>query len=209
VATERLRGAARRLIGRGWRGRGNASIERRLDATKRFFRAPNSSASGAIRINLRGREPRGRVSPGRDYDDVCARLSRELLALVNLETGRPAVREVVPTADLFDGPALARMPDLFVEWDRDQPIRSLASPTIGRLDGYSPSPRPGDHIRDGFLIARGPSITPGRLDAPIESTDVAPTLCALLGVELAGTGTPISAILTATGTPRPSLRSAN
>jgi predicted AlkP superfamily phosphohydrolase/phosphomutase len=201
VAQERLRRAGRRLTLRGHRrGPASADVERLLDGTKRFYRAPNSSTSGAIRINLRGREPTGRVSPERDYDEVCERLSHELLALVNLETGRPAVRAVVRTADLFDGPALARMPDLFVEWDRDQPIRSLASPTIGRLDGRPASSRSGDHFRDGFLVARGPSIRPGRLGAPIESTDVAPTLCALLAVELPGTGTPVTAIAAATGT---------
>jgi predicted AlkP superfamily phosphohydrolase/phosphomutase len=192
VARERLRRGIRRLLLRA-RPPARAAMQRQLDGSRRFVRAPNSSTDGAIRLNVRGREPAGRVSAGAEFDDVCAALERELLALVNVETGEPAVRAVWRATEEFDGPAVRQMPDLFVEWNRSKPIYSLESEHIGRIDGGPGSPRSGDHYRDGLIAVRGPSIAAGRFD-PIASSDVASTLCALVGVDFPA-GTPASTLM--------------
>jgi predicted AlkP superfamily phosphohydrolase/phosphomutase len=152
-----------------------------LDGSRPFFRAPNASLCTAIRINLEGRESAGVVAPGREYEEVCNALETELLALVNVETGKPAVHRVLRPAELFDGPNVAFMPDLLVEWHQDDPIRSLASPTVGRLDGEAERHRTGDHRRDGLLLRRQPTVTP-RTEDIVDSRDLAPTIRALLDV---------------------------
>lgn len=192
IARERLRRVIRRLTLRV-RPRVRDNVERQLDGSRRFVRAPNSSTTGAIRLNVRGREPAGRIAPGAAFDECCAALERELLALVNVDTGEPAVLEVTRAADQFEGPALRQLPDLFVEWNRSSPIYSLESDTLGRIDGGPGSPRSGDHYRDGLIAVRGPSIVAGRFD-PIESRDIASTLCALVGVDFPA-GTPVSVLM--------------
>jgi len=198
VARERLRRTIRRTVRRfmrRMRPRTRANIQRQLDGSRRFVRAPNSSTDGAIRLNVRGREPAGRIASGAEFDECCAALERELLALVNTETGEPAVLKVTRAAEQFDGPALRQMPDLFVEWNRSLPIYSLESTSLGRIDGGPGSPRSGDHYRDGLIAVSGPSIVAGRFD-PIESSDIAATLCALVGIDFPA-GNPVPALVPA------------
>ncbi|MGH8983180.1 MAG: alkaline phosphatase family protein [Acidimicrobiia bacterium] len=155
-----------------------------LDGSRAFFRAPNAGLCGAIRLNVIGREPAGLVAPGPEYEELCSALETELLTLVNVETGKPAVRQVLRPAELFEGPKVAQMPDLLVEWYQESPIRSLASPTVGQVDGAFQGHRTGDHRRDGLLLRRGPTMTP-RAEDVVDSRDLASTICALLDVPLA------------------------
>ena len=53
---------------------------RREYAGRRFFAIPNNDIYGAIRLNLAGREPRGRVRKD-EVERVCAELERELRSL--------------------------------------------------------------------------------------------------------------------------------
>jgi predicted AlkP superfamily phosphohydrolase/phosphomutase len=152
-----------------------------LDGSRPFVRAPNAGLCGAIRVNVVGREPAGLVEPGREYEELCAALEAEILTWVNVETGKPAVRGVLRPAQLFEGPEVAQMPDLLVEWQRESPIRSLASPTVGQVDGEYAGHRTGDHRRDGLLLRRGPTMTPPGEDA-VDARDLAATICALLAV---------------------------
>ena len=40
--------------------------------------------------------------------------------------------------------------------------------------------RTGEHEPDGFFVATGPAIEPGKLAQPVSLLDFAPTICALL-----------------------------
>jgi hypothetical protein len=83
----------------------------------RAFAVPSNNMTGAIRINLRGREPEGVVEPGAEYEAFRREIAAALTVLENPETGRPAVRWVARVEELYEGPRLRDMPDLFVEWD--------------------------------------------------------------------------------------------
>lgn len=162
---------------------------------RKCFTLPNNDVYGAIRINLVGREPQGKVQPGAEYDDFCATLTHDLLDLVNVETGQPLVRRVVHTAEQFQGEYLDELPDLMVEWNRDAPIRKVSSPKIGILEKTFPGVRTGDHKPEGLFFAFGPHIQPGHVD-PVSVMDFAPTIAAMLDVPLPGVdGQPIVAIL--------------
>ena len=155
-----------------------------LDGSRAFFRAPNAALCAAIRVNVAGREPAGTVAPGQEYEELCSALTTEFLSLVNVESGEPAVRRVLRPADIFDGPAVGQMPDLLVEWRQEHPIRSIVSPTIGRLDGSYSGHRTGDHRRDGMLLRRGPTASASTLTT-IDAREIAPAVHALLDVPFA------------------------
>lgn len=150
------------------------------------FAVPTNANCAGIRLNVVGREPTGILLPGPATDDFCARLIRDLHELVDPASGRPLVKEVLRAAELFPGEHASELPDLLVRWHRDGPITGAASDRIGeiRRDDQS-TRRTGDHRPEGFFFARGPGIDPGLRSAPVHAEDFAPTIAALLGVELA------------------------
>jgi predicted AlkP superfamily phosphohydrolase/phosphomutase len=155
------------------------SIDR---STRRWFQAPNNFKIGAVWLNLAGREPAGRV-PAAEYDDACAWLAGELLQVVNVDTGEPAVQQVWRCDDLYGPEGRDVLPDLFVEWNVRRPIEAVYSPTIGIVRSSEPGWRTGVHREDGELIAWGPGIGPGMVGW-IGTQDIAPTIAAALGVTL-------------------------
>ena len=155
-----------------------------VDGSRRFFRIPNNELFAAVRLNLVGREPRGRVRPGTEADELLCWLSDELLHLIEPDTGRPLVRRVLRVDGLFEGPRRDLLPDLLVDWERSTPITAVSSPTIGVVRGSYNGIRTGDHRPNGQLLMCGPGVRPGDLGRPVDSIDIAPTLCAWLAVEL-------------------------
>lgn len=145
-----------------------------------------------IRFNLRGREPRGIVAPGREADALREELTRALLALTN-GSGEPVVRKVHATAELHQGPRLHELPDLLVEWRMDPPLGTTAvgsgegarcearSSVVGAVVRENRYCRTGEHRPEGFLVAAGPGVEPGQVEGVISSLDLAPTFAAVLG----------------------------
>jgi len=169
---------------------------------RRAFVVPHADINGAIRINLVGREPNGLVRAGAEYDEFCERLTRELYAIVNDETGGPVVRNIRRMREFHPGPFCEDVDDLVVEWNREAPIRSMSSPGIGTLRAGQPVARTGDHRPDCLFVIRGTGIRQGEIDHPFAVTDIAPTLCFLLGVSTDDMeGTPIELGGQAAGSP--------
>jgi predicted AlkP superfamily phosphohydrolase/phosphomutase len=200
-----LRRALRPLRGRVRASLANAVSHPEL-ASLPCFSVPNNDVYGGIRVNLAGREPQGRIRPGAEYDAFCDTLTSDLLAFVNLETGRPLVRRVLRSSEVYEGERLQDLPDLMVEWDRDSPVSAISSPKTGTIRGKFPGIRTGDHKPEGMVFAMGPGIRPGRLPRPISITEFAPTIAARLGVrltnvdaapvpELAGSGSPAGVVV--------------
>jgi predicted AlkP superfamily phosphohydrolase/phosphomutase len=153
-------------------------------AGRRFFTVPNNDAYGAIRINLVGREPGGRVQPGDEFEQVCAMLDADLRALVNLDTGAPAVRRVLRTQELYRGPLVDHLPDLMVEWNHQSPISRVHSEKTGEITGQYTKCRTGDHSPHGIFAATGPAVVPGPVKEPVSVVDFGPTIADRLGMTL-------------------------
>ncbi len=146
----------------------------------RAFCIPNDY-NGAVRINLKGREPNGIVEPGKEYDALCNELVRELSELVNTDTGKKAVSEVLRIDELCQGENIWDLPDLIVKWAGDAPIKALYSPRIGTVTGENPERRTGAHRPYGFLVASGKNIIQGKTVEGASIMDIAPTILYLLG----------------------------
>jgi predicted AlkP superfamily phosphohydrolase/phosphomutase len=135
---------------------------------------------GRVRINLRGREREGVVSP-EHYAVVCDEVETILRACRNPRTGHPVVRDVarVRAPELLgpDGPSA----DLVVTWT-DCPD-AIEHPEAGVV-GPFPYGRTGAHAPGGFLLAAGPGIAPGP-SGPMPATVLAPTILGLLGTKAA------------------------
>lgn len=153
-------------------------------ADSRAFLLPGDNSS-LIRINLAGREPKGKVAPGAEYDRLCAELIEAFSELVDPATGQRAVHEVVKIRERLSGEAIDQLPDLAVVWaDTPVPITALQSPRIGRVELSEYNKRPGGHRHEGFLIAAGPQFAAGRALPTADLTDFAPTVLELFGLPL-------------------------
>lgn len=134
---------------------------------------------GHVRINLKGREPRGIVTAGREYEALCDEIAAALERLTDPSTGRPAVRSVVRADEAFPGPRRDYLPDLIVLWEADAPIVGVESPATGAIAGHSPDGRPGTHRAPGFLVRYDPSAPRG--DPPAHVCGLAPELLRRFG----------------------------
>ena len=164
-------------------------------AHRKAFQLGHNEISGAIRINLKGREPAGRIRPGRELEKFCANLSQDLLDLIDPNTGNSIVQQVIRTDTLFDGEHRDCLPDLLVEWRRDAPITAVASARIGEIRTKAPQYRTGNHTVDGIYFAQGPLIVANQNPHPASLMDVGPTIAALLNTPLPNVeGKPIAAL---------------
>ena len=140
-----------------------------------------SDFNGAIRINLKGREPEGVVEPGEEYESLCEELIHEFSQLINIDTGKKAASEVLRVNQVHKGEYIGELPDIVVKWAGDAPIRGLYSPRIGTVTGENHHERPGAHRPYGFLIAAGKHIAQGRAVEGASIMDIAPTILYLMG----------------------------
>lgn len=154
-------------------------------ATRAVY-VPNNTI-GAIRLNLKGREPFGCVEPGADAAQVMRTLRAALLALTQPSSGQPIISEVV-TADEVFGPAHhPDVPDLIVRFRQDLGLLDTCeSAAAGRVHvpvGSRWGRRTGDHSPRSAVWMSGDGCTPGAVCEPGTLLDVAPTILQALGCE--------------------------
>lgn len=181
----RLPGWAHRTKRRWLRrlGRRLAPGDHVLDSSKRFFPVEVYPTFAGIRLNLAGREPRGRVPEG-DAEVMLDLLEREIRLLTETSTGRPLVRSVRRARDVHPHERDVGLPDLLVEWDvADLHVNGLSSPSLGDLVYASSERRSGNHLPDGRLVlALADEPEEELLGNEIAAHDVAPLVVRLLGL---------------------------
>jgi len=136
---------------------------------------------GYIRINLKGREPRGIVEPGAEYDSVCAEITSALKRLVDPSTSAPIVREVFRGDEIFAGPQRPRFPDLVVSWQDGPQLHEARAEALGRNNGCAADHRSGNHRPEGFAIFYGPGVKKAQT-AKGHITNIAPTILEYFGL---------------------------
>jgi predicted AlkP superfamily phosphohydrolase/phosphomutase len=137
--------------------------------------------TGQFRVNLRGREPAGIVEPGRDYAELLDRVEKDLLALRDPMTGRPAIKAVRKTAEMFGGDPPGSLPDIFAEWaDAGHFMEEIHHPKAVLRQTPCEFHRSTDHSQFGFLAAAGPCITARGKLPDVSPLDLAPTVASHL-----------------------------
>jgi predicted AlkP superfamily phosphohydrolase/phosphomutase len=154
--------------------------KRLAGSTSAFVACGFTGHVGAIRLGISGRDPRGCISPDA-VPEVVGRLTNELAALVNDDTGTPAVRSVRTRADAFPGVDDDSLPDLFVDWNGEHVIRSVSSAAIGTVTAGQ-GPRTGYHTPDGIVLVCAPGVEPGAR-APIDPAVFTPMVATMLGLD--------------------------
>jgi predicted AlkP superfamily phosphohydrolase/phosphomutase len=166
-----------------------ARLETRgTDWTKtRAFVVPSGDC-GYVRLNLSGRERDGIVEP-KEADRLLEKIACGLRTFCDPD-GKPAIKKIEFTSSSLGlETPFHPFPDLIVHWSEHPPPgpAGVSSPQFGEIEpsGWG-SGRTGEH-RDGAwaLIVPGSSKlkTPTK---PPHILDIAPTVCAVLGVDTNG-----------------------
>lgn len=149
-----------------------------------------SDLSGFLRLNLRGREAEGLVTPGAGAQALDNELIECFSGIEDLE-GRRIVAEIERTDDSIAATDRFRryLPDLLLLWDRVS-----ASDTAGlRLNGRViarweasrrfESGRSGNHITEGWFAAIGPGLSDRNDPTPYDISAIVPSVYRWLGLE--------------------------
>ncbi|HEY7003724.1 MAG TPA: hypothetical protein VH281_05540 [Gaiellaceae bacterium] len=183
VARTVLRGRTRETLQRA-----AGSLPAPLGSSDTRAIALMNSPCGAIRLNVRGRDPFGAIDPGAEYDAACDELVEELHALVDESTGEPAVRQVVVARRRYGEELHPNIPDLLVQFETDAgPIETVTSARAGTISvpvRTASLPRSGDHTTHSRLFVAGPGIAPRPLAREGNVVDIAPTILRLLDVDV-------------------------
>jgi hypothetical protein len=143
---------------------------------------------GAVRLNLKGREPFGQVKPGDEAEALVREIRAELLALKDPKSRKPIVEKVITAKEVFGPDHHPDVPDLMVVFRTDGgPIEAGYSDRVGLIEApiYHPNiPRSGDHTVESRLWITGPGIPAGQRLPAANVLDIAPTVLRLLKVPL-------------------------
>jgi predicted AlkP superfamily phosphohydrolase/phosphomutase len=139
---------------------------------------------GQIYVNLRGREPQGIVEPGAEYERVVGQIIDHVNEMTDPRTGERIPVDVYRRDEVYSGDHLDLMPDV-VFLPRDLKRMPFGEYEFGshRLIGPARSIS-GTHRMNGILMLWGAGIAPGRKLDGGHIVDVAPTVLALMGLEI-------------------------
>jgi predicted AlkP superfamily phosphohydrolase/phosphomutase len=148
-----------------------------------------------LRVNVKGRQPKGIVEPGRAYEEVRDRLIQELEAWRHPETGERLIEKAYRREEVYSGECLEEAADVIPKWALHRGYNygfrlSAKAPDgawIARIDPRDPKgpffPRKFSSHRDhAILAARGPGLPAGTTLEGVRIIDLAPTLLSWLGV---------------------------
>jgi len=147
----------------------------------------SNNRCGAIRLNIKGREPHGCVEAGNDARTLMHALKRELSALRDPASGEPIMAEVFTADERFGANHHADVPDIICVFRTDLGmLENCESPAVGHVHApiYHPhAPRSGDHTSHSQCWASGAGIGPGAGPTRAHVRDIAATVLHRLGVD--------------------------
>jgi len=150
----------------------------------------------SLRVNLKGREPAGIVSPGEEYERLIERVKAEIAECRDSVTGKTIVDRVFHRDEIYTGPYRENAPDLLIRWREDTVIHGLAIDGAASEDpthraepktmipGEDPEIISGDHKFYGVLLMAGSAVRRANRVNGARLIDLAPTVLSLLGVPM-------------------------
>ncbi len=146
---------------------------------------------GNIYLNLRGREPLGIVEQGKEVEELKKFLKQELYQLPAPGEEAAIVSRVYRKEELYTGPRFGEAPDLLVVIGDYSCLprggysfhdEGMFVPPAHVGQAASTLPLSGSPRLNGFLLARGPALSPGMELEGAEIIDLVPTILYSLGL---------------------------
>jgi predicted AlkP superfamily phosphohydrolase/phosphomutase len=145
---------------------------------------------GQIYLNLRGREPQGIVEPGAEYERVVSKIVERLHQMVDPMgplpgEDKPEIEvDVYRRDELYAGGQVETLPDV-VFLPRDLRRMPFGEYEFGSKALVGPAwSISGTHRMNGVVAMWGPGVKPGHKLVEASIVDLAPTILALLDVEI-------------------------
>jgi predicted AlkP superfamily phosphohydrolase/phosphomutase len=149
----------------------------------------------AIFVNTKGREAKGIVVPGTEYEEIRNQIATRLESLICPETGKRIVGRIFKREELYHGPEISRAPDIIFEWNEFLYVHRpsgiyLNEPFLEKLDDKAllrseDTTRPsGIHRDQGILVALGEPFEKKKVIANARIYDIAPTILYLLDLPI-------------------------
>ncbi len=133
---------------------------------------------GRVFLNVAGREPRGSVRPGAEYEALREEIAAAAQALRDPADGQPMVAQVLRREEVYEGPFLEQAADLILVPVPGYDLKgALGKPALTFKGGELVGTHTYD---DAFLYIQGRRIAPG--DWGI--VDAMPTVLRLMGVDI-------------------------
>jgi predicted AlkP superfamily phosphohydrolase/phosphomutase len=139
---------------------------------------------GAIYVNLRGREERGSVHPGEEYESLKEEIAGKLRSLTDPDTGKPIAADVFLREEIYHGPHLDRGPDVVFLPNASGLFAGSMTAFFSNRWIFANAAWPGHHCMQGILLARGRWFRKGARIEGARLIDLAPTILHLLGSEV-------------------------
>jgi len=146
---------------------------------------------GDIWLNVKGREPKGMISPGKDYETTRNQII-ECLKKITIDDQKP-IKDIRKREELWWGPYLKEAPDLNIIFNTGyQAARRPEITSKNKLKRYvNDNPRwsgghDGTHDPEdvpGIIGILGPGIPAGK-EIRVHLWDVAPTILGLMNVQI-------------------------
>jgi hypothetical protein len=137
---------------------------------------------GQVWVNLRGREPRGVVAPGTEYDEVRDALYRVIVERLQDPASGERVARVLRKEEVYHGPWRWAAPDLVVV---PAPGHGFSAAAVaGEIEARAVRPDAALGCEPGWWAATGPEVRREGLPGTVDILSVAPTLARILGVRL-------------------------
>jgi len=139
---------------------------------------------GNIFINVKGKEPYGIVSEGKDYEVIREEIIQGLEQLKDRKTNKNVINKVFKKEEVYHGNCLADSPDLIILWNKG--YNSIKTPNENlRKKRNIIQPYKilsGDHGPNGLFIAKSPNLKCGITDMKANIMDLFPTILYMMDI---------------------------
>lgn len=140
---------------------------------------------GQFFLNVKGREPLGRLDSGEEYDRLVSELITKVKELKDPKSGRLLFDIVYKKDEIYSGPYFDSAPDI-IFFDSTMTYRAHRLFEFGSRSMIAPDPvYSGSHRMDGVLISAGPDIAK-KEHGPVGVSliDLAPTIMHMLDIPI-------------------------
>jgi len=142
------------------------------------------STGQSVYINLRGRDPRGIVEPGAEYEHLRDEIIAALKGLRDPETGERVVEHAWRKEELYHGPQLPWLPDILFQVSPHPYLPTDRLSVEDLFEPIAPSVGGGRHRPEGILLAVGAPFQRGKTIEGARILDITPTVLYLLGLPI-------------------------